>query len=129
MREEIFGPILPVLSIKNADDAIAKINDRDRPLALYWFGEDARARDYILRNTVSGGVTVNDTMWHVAQENLPFGGVGKSGMGAYHGEAGFETFSHMKPVFYQSRFSSGGALHPPYSESTKKILSIVKKIS
>ncbi|MEO1137413.1 MAG: coniferyl aldehyde dehydrogenase [Pseudomonadota bacterium] len=128
MREEIFGPVLPILPISSTDDAIAHVNKGDRPLALYWYGEDTTARDRVLQNTVSGGVTVNDALWHVAQENLPFGGVGKSGIGAYHGEAGFDTFSHLKPVFYQSRFASGGLLHPPYTEKTDKILSFVRKI-
>lgn len=128
MKEEIFGPVLPVLSVASADDAIALVNAGDRPLALYWYGKDDDARDKVLQKTVSGGVTVNDALWHVAQENLPFGGVGKSGTGAYHGEAGFTTFSHMKPVFYQSRFSSGSILQPPYTEKTGKILSFIRKI-
>ena len=127
MKEEIFGPILPVLSIGSTDDAIAHVNKGDRPLALYWYGEDDKTRDKVLQKTVSGGVTVNDTLWHVAQENLPFGGVGKSGMGAYHGEAGFKTFSHMKPVFYQSRFSSAAMLHPPYTAKTDKLISLLRK--
>ncbi|WP_375204210.1 coniferyl aldehyde dehydrogenase [Hyphococcus sp.] len=127
MKEEIFGPILPILPAQSAADAIDHINRGDRPLALYWYGEDSAARDKVLQNTVSGGVTVNDALWHVAQENLPFGGVGKSGVGAYHGEAGFNTFSHLKPVFYQSRFSSGAMLHPPYTEKTTKILSLLRK--
>ncbi len=128
MKEEIFGPILPVLPVESEDKAIAHINGTSRPLALYWYGTDNEARDRVLQKTVSGGVTVNDALWHVAQENLPFGGVGHSGIGAYHGEAGFETFSHMKPVFYQSRFASGALLHPPYTENTDKILSFVRKI-
>lgn len=128
MREEIFGPILPVLSVSSQEDAVSHINDGDRPLALYWYGEDAQARDRVLLETVSGGVTVNDALWHVAQEHLPFGGVGKSGVGAYHGETGFETFSHMKPVFYQSRFANAALLHPPYTEKTDKIISMVRKI-
>ena len=128
MREEIFGPILPILSVATADDAIAHVNAGDRPLALYWYGKDDDARDRVLQKTVSGGVTVDGALWHVAQENLPFGGVGKSGIGAYHGEAGFTTFSHMKPVFYQSRFSSGSILQPPYTEKTGKILSFIRKI-
>ena len=128
MQEEIFGPILPVLPIASADEAIAYVNKHDRPLALYWYGEDDPARDRVLRRTVSGGVTVNDALWHVAQEHLPFGGVGKSGIGAYHGEAGFNTFSHLKPVFYQSRFSSGAMLHPPYTKKTDRIVSLVRKI-
>ena len=128
MREEIFGPVLPVLSVSNADDAIGRVNGGDRPLALYWFGDDDAARDKVLTHTVSGGVTVNDTLMHVAQEHLPFGGVGKSGSGAYHGEKGFETFSHMKPVFYQSRFSGGKRLQPPFSAATMKTLNLLKKI-
>lgn len=128
MKEEIFGPVLPILSVASADDAIAHVNAGDRPLALYWYGKDDDARDRVLQKTVSGGVTVNDALWHVAQENLPFGGVGKSGIGAYHGETGFTTFSHMKPVFYQSRFSSGSILQPPYTEKTGKILSLIRKI-
>ena len=128
MREEIFGPILPVLSVASREDAVAHVNDGERPLALYWYGEDTETRDRVLHETVSGGVTVNDSLWHVAQEHLPFGGVGKSGLGAYHGEAGFETFSHMKPVFYQSRFASASLLHPPYTAKTDKIISMVRKI-
>ena len=128
MKEEIFGPILPILTVDSHEDAIAHINAGDRPLALYWYGKDNDVRDQVLQKTVSGGVTVNDTLWHFAQENLPFGGVGKSGIGAYHGEAGFVAFSHMKPVFYQSRFSSGGKLRPPYGPQTEKILSFVRKI-
>lgn len=128
MKEEIFGPILPVLSSASAGDAIAHINAGERPLALYWYGGDNDARDRVLQQTTSGGVTVNDALWHVAQEHLPFGGVGKSGVGAYHGEIGFETFSHLKPVFYQSRFANASLLYPPYTEKTDKILSFVRKI-
>ena len=128
MREEIFGPILPVLSVAAREDAVAHVNAGERPLALYWYGEDSETRDRVLHETVSGGVTINDALWHVAQEHLPFGGVGKSGLGAYHGEAGFETFSHMKPVFYQSRFASASLLHPPYTAKTDKIISMVRKI-
>lgn len=128
MKEEIFGPVLPVLSVSGREEAISHVNKGDRPLALYWFGEDARARDEVLARTIAGGVTVNDTLWHVAQETLPFGGVGKSGIGAYHGEKGFETFSHMKPVFYQSKFASNKMLYPPFSEKTDKLLKMVRKI-
>jgi len=128
MKEEIFGPVLPVIGVTGREEAIAHVNKGDRPLALYWFGEDKAARDDVLRRTIAGGVTVNDTLWHVAQENLPFGGVGKSGIGAYHGRQGFETFSHMKPVFYQSRFASNKLLYPPFSEKTDKLLNMVRKI-
>jgi coniferyl-aldehyde dehydrogenase len=128
MREEIFGPVLPILGVAGREDAIARVNAGDRPLALYWFGADAAARDDTLRRTIAGGVTVNDTLWHVAQENLPFGGVGKSGIGAYHGQKGFETFSHMKPVFYQSRFASSKMLYPPFSSRTDRLLNMVRKV-
>ncbi|MEQ1931079.1 MAG: coniferyl aldehyde dehydrogenase [Parvularculaceae bacterium] len=127
MQEEIFGPVLPVLSSAAPDQAIEFVNKGDRPLALYWFGKNDAARDKVLRETVSGGVTVNDTLWHFAQEHLPFGGVGKSGQGAYHGEAGFRTFSHMKPVFYQQG-SSGAMMHPPYTEKTARIVSLARKL-
>lgn len=128
MKEEIFGPVLPVLGVAGREEAISHVNKGERPLALYWFGEDKTARDDVLTRTIAGGVTVNDTLWHVAQENLPFGGVGKSGIGAYHGEKGFETFSHMKPVFYQSKFASNKMLYPPFSEKTDKLLKMVRKI-
>ncbi len=127
MQEEIFGPILPVLTASSRDEAIARINAGERPLALYWFGEDKAAEADVLRRTVSGGVTVNDTLWHVAQEHLPFGGVGESGVGAYHGDAGFETFSHMKPVFRQSKFSSGRMIDPPYTTRTSQIIGLLRK--
>lgn len=128
MEEEIFGPILPVLGVTDLDDTISMINDNERPLALYWFGEDAKVRDIILEKTIAGGVTINDTLWHVAQENLPFGGVGASGQGAYHGDTGFETFSHMKPVFYQSKFANAGALRPPFNSKTDKVINLFRKI-
>jgi coniferyl-aldehyde dehydrogenase len=128
MKEEIFGPVLPVIGVGGREEAIAHVNKGDRPLALYWFGEDKAARDDVLSRTIAGGVTVNDTLWHVAQENLPFGGVGKSGIGAYHGEKGFETFSHMKPVFYQSKFASSKMLYPPFSEKTDRLLKMARKI-
>ena len=128
MKEEIFGPVLPILSVEGTQGAIDHVNAHERPLALYWFGENDEARDNVLKRTVAGGVTINDTLWHFAQENLPFGGVGKSGMGANHGAAGFDAFSHMKPVFYQSRFVNGGLLYPPYTEKTGKLLSFIRKI-
>lgn len=106
MQEEIFGPILPVLPYDRLDDAIGYINARPRPLALYWFGSNTGARDQVLHRTVSGGVTVNDTLMHIAHENLPFGGVGDSGWGAYHGETGFLRFTQQKPVLFQSHWAA-----------------------
>jgi coniferyl-aldehyde dehydrogenase len=121
-REEIFGPILPVFAYDSADDAIAFVNARERPLALYWFGTDVTARDQILRETVSGGVTINDCLLHLAQESQPFGGVGASGTGAYHGEWGFRTFSKQKPVFLRRRLSMTGLTRPPYRKAFDRVL-------
>ncbi len=103
MQEEIFGPILPVVAYDRIDDAIAYVNARPRPLALYYFGARGADLNAVLSRTVSGGVTVNNTAFHVVQEDLPFGGVGPSGMGQYHGRAGFDTFSKLKPVYLDGR--------------------------
>ena len=127
MSEEIFGPILPVLSYRKLDEAIATINAAPRPLALYWFGSDTAARDHVLQHTVSGGVTVNDTLLHVAHENLPFGGVGESGWGAYHGETGFLRFTQQKPVLLQSRFAMGSLFYPPYGQRFDRIMGLLKR--
>ena len=129
MREEIFGPILPVLSYSRLEDAIAYINEHDRPLALYWFGRDRKDLQAVLEQTLSGGVTVNDCLWHVAQEALPFGGVGASGSGSYHGEHGFRTFSHVKPVFLQSAHSGVSLMSPPYGRTFRMLERWVRKIS
>lgn len=129
MREEIFGPVLPIVEYADLDDAIARVNRRERPLALYWFGRDAARRDRVLRETVSGGVTVNDCLWHLAQENQPFGGVGPSGIGAYHGKWGFDTFSKHKPVFHQTRWNGTGLFHPPYGKTFDRLLSILSRIA
>src|SRR5882757_5165741 len=114
MQEEIFGPLLPVKTYRDLDDALGYIAQHPRPLALYYFDYHAGRIDEILHATISGGVTINDVIYHVAQNNLPFGGVGSSGMGCYHGQAGFETFSQKKSVFVQSRFTSLSFLRPPY---------------
>ncbi len=128
MQEEIFGPLLPVVASETLDDALTTIQKGDRPLALYWFGENKANRDKVLRESISGGVSVNETAWHVVQEDIPFGGVGPSGMGAYHGEAGFQSFSHMKGVFIQSKWSQGKNLFPPYTDKTRKMIGLMKKI-
>lgn len=127
MTEEIFGPILPVLTYHSLPDVVAYINERPRPLALYWFGTDSNARDLVLRQTVSGGVTVNDTLLHIAHHNLPFGGVGDSGWGAYHGEAGFLRFTQQKPVFVQSRWAMGHLFYPPYGERFQQVMGLLKR--
>jgi coniferyl-aldehyde dehydrogenase len=127
MQEEIFGPLLPVVASETLDDALDTIQQGERPLALYYFGEDKAKRDRVLSESISGGVSINETAWHVVQEDMPFGGVGPSGMGAYHGEAGFESFSHLKGVFIQSKFSQGKNLFPPYTDKTQKMLGLMRK--
>ena len=127
MDEEIFGPILPVVPYDGMDDAINFINLRPRPLALYWFGTDGAARDRLLSRTVSGGVTVNDTLMHVAHEGLPFGGVGESGWGSYHGESGFLRFTQQKPVLVQSRWAMGWLFYPPYGPRFKRVMGLLKR--
>ncbi|WP_448664879.1 coniferyl aldehyde dehydrogenase [Sphingomonas sp. CJ20] len=124
MQEEIFGPILPVRSYHHIDGAIGEVNRRDRPLALYYFGRDAGERRQVLDRTISGGVTLDDVIFHVSQEELPFGGIGPSGMGAYHGEVGFRTFSHARAVFRQSRLDVGklSGMKPPYGDATRKTI-------
>jgi coniferyl-aldehyde dehydrogenase len=127
MQEEIFGPVLPVVPYDGADDALAYVNGRDRPLALYWFGVDRAARDRFLAGTVSGGVTVNDCLLHVAQENQPFGGVGASGTGAYHGHWGFRALSKEKPVYRQTRLSGLDLLLPPYGATFARVIGLVRR--
>ena len=126
LREEIFGPILPVLPCDDGDEAIRYVNARPRPLALYWFGTDTAARDRVLARTVSGGVTVNDTLMHIVHDNLPFGGVGESGWGAYHGEAGFLRFTQQKAVLVQSRWSAGAMIYPPYGERFRRMMKLLR---
>jgi acyl-CoA reductase-like NAD-dependent aldehyde dehydrogenase len=116
MREEIFGPILPVISYRDLDEAIALVNARPKPLALYFFSQDRNKQRRVLRETSSGGVCINTTMLQESTQTLPFGGVGNSGMGAYHGKFGFDTFTHHKGVFDQ-RLPLDMVLRPPYHDS------------
>jgi coniferyl-aldehyde dehydrogenase len=129
MQEEIFGPVLPVLGYRDAAEAIAFVNARDRPLALYWFGKDRAARDEVLARTISGGVTINDCLFHFAQINQPMGGVGASGTGVYHGEWGFRTFSKLKPVFYRSKFNRLADLYPPYGGKIARLEKMMRFMS
>ena len=124
MQEEIFGPLLPVRAYREIDEAIDYINVRDRPLGLYYFGTDAAERDRVIDRTTAGGVTVNDVVMHFAQEELPFGGIGPAGMGAYHGHDGFREFSHRKSVFHQMKRDIGPLrmLRPPYGAGIAKFL-------
>jgi coniferyl-aldehyde dehydrogenase len=125
MQDEIFGPILPLVEYGALDEAIAYVNARPRPLALYYFDRDSARIGEVVGRTTSGGVTVNDTLMHIAQEELPFGGVGPAGMGAYHGKAGFDNFSHLKGVFQQSRLNAGGLLNPPYGKTIERLLGVL----
>ncbi|ARK48898.1 coniferyl aldehyde dehydrogenase [Burkholderia pseudomallei] len=127
MQEEIFGPLLPIVPYDTLDDAIAYVNARPRPLALYLFDEDRTTIERVMRDTISGGVTVNDTLMHIACGTLPFGGVGASGMGAYHGYDGFVTFSKMKPVLTQPRLNTRAMIAPPYGKRFAAILKLMLK--
>ena len=124
MQEEIFGPILPVMTYDRIETAIDYVNTHDHALALYYFGADSTEEGQVLSRTISGGVTVNDCVMHVAMETLPFGGIGPSGMGYYHGFDGFKTFSHGKSVFHQTRFNIAKlvGMMPPYGEKTQKTI-------
>jgi coniferyl-aldehyde dehydrogenase len=124
MQEEIFGPVLAVKSYAQLDETISYVNDHDRPLGLYYFGTDQKEVDQVLGETTSGGVTLNDVLMHISQENLPFGGVGPSGTGSYHGEDGFRSFSHTKAVFRQAKFNPAEklGLRPPYGDKLMNLL-------
>ncbi len=122
MQDEIFGPLLPVVPYDGIDDAISYVNARPRPLALYYFGYNKAEQRRILQQTHSGGVCINDTLLHVAQDDLPFGGVGPSGMGHYHGHDGFLTFSKAKGVFIKQRFNAARMIYPPYGKGLQKLI-------
>jgi coniferyl-aldehyde dehydrogenase len=121
MTEELFGPILPVVPYDTVDEAIAFINARPRPLALYCFSHDGAERDALLRRTHSGGVSVNDWGWHVVNHDAPFGGIGNSGMGTYHGVEGFRELSHAKTVYQRQRFFPIGLFYPPYGGTLQRL--------
>lgn len=121
MQEEIFGPLLPVMTYKSVDQAVDYINEHDRPLGLYYFGEDRAEQERVLTRTISGGLTTNDVVFHVSMEDLPFGGVGPSGMGSYHAIEGFREFSHGRAVYHQPKIDIAklGGLKPPYGKATE----------
>ena len=127
LQDEIFGPVLPLVGYASLDEAIAWINARPRPLALYLFERQRATIDKVMAETVSGGVTVNDTLLHAGVDSLPFGGVGASGMGAYHGEEGFRTFSHLKPVLMRARISLLPWLYPPFGPRAERLLRMPRK--
>lgn len=124
-HEEIFGPVLPIFPYSDIGDAIAYVNARARPLALYYFGADDQDRRMVLSRTTSGNVTINGTIMHIAQDDLPFGGVGASGMGAYHGVEGFRTLSHAKGIYEQGRWNLSNLLHAPFRQPIDIILNMM----
>ena len=124
MKEEIFGPILPIMSYRDLNQVINDINKQPKPLALYLFTSDKRVEKKVLNEISSGGVSINDTILHLANSNLPCGGVGNAGMGAYHGEESFRTFSHRKSVLKKSRVLNTTLMYPPYSD---KKLMVIKR--
>ncbi len=130
LQEEIFGPLLPIKTYKNFDETIRYVNSNPRPLALYYFGKDSKEERDVLDGTTSGGVCLNDVIMHIMQEDLPFGGVGPAGMGAYHGHDGFKNFSHAKSVYKQAGVNVGklGGMLPPYGAATEKTIKMQTKL-
>ena len=122
MQDEIFGPLLPLVPYDSLDDALAYINQRPRPLALYYFGYARAEQEHVLQHSHSGGVCLNDTLLHVAQDDLPFGGIGPSGMGHYHGHEGFLTFSKAKAVLAKQRLNAARLIYPPYGKALQRLV-------
>ena len=127
MQREIFGPILPLVPYRQLDEVITRINAGPRPLAIYPFSNDRAIIDRLIERVMSGGVTVNDALLHVGQDDLPFGGVGDSGMGHYHGQEGFHTFSKLRPVFHQARWSGLKMLMPPYGKTAERLIRFITR--
>ena len=131
LQPEIFGPVLPVRGYRSLDDAIGYVNENPRPLALYVFSNETGTQEQVVSQTTSGGVSINDTLMHYLQDDMPFGGVGPSGMGSYHAQEGFDTFSHLKPVFRQrgvGSFTGAKLLYPPYGPVAHTVLRVMRKI-
>jgi aldehyde dehydrogenase (NAD+) len=122
MDDEIFGPVLPIITVDDLDGALAEIRSRPHPLALYLFSTSVDEQQQVLAATHSGGVLINHTLLHLAAEDLPFGGIGESGMGSYHGRAGFDTFSHLRPVMWRPMRPDPRLLYPPYGRLKKRLL-------
>ncbi|MCH9733587.1 MAG: aldehyde dehydrogenase family protein, partial [Actinomycetia bacterium] len=124
MQEEVFGPVLPIITVRDTDDAIRFVNNREKPLALYVFAEDRQVQDRVIAHTSAGGVTVNHTVLHISHGGMPFGGVGASGMGAYHGKWGFDTFSHLKPVLKKATWIDPPITSAPYRGWKRRALDL-----
>jgi coniferyl-aldehyde dehydrogenase len=127
MQEEIFGPLLPVRTYRNLDEVISYVNSKDRPLGFYFFTNDKQVEEKLLYNTISGGVTINNCVLHVAQHDMPFGGIGASGMGEYHGHEGFLQFSKLRPVFTAPRLSTLQMLYPPYTKLHTRVFNLLMR--
>lgn len=129
MEEELFGPLLPIRTYREFEETISYINSKPRPLAAYYFGQDKQEEEALVARTTSGGICINDVIMHVMQEELPFGGVGPSGMGAYHGFKGFQTFSHAKSVYRQASLNVAklGGMLPPYGKATESTIKMQLK--
>ncbi len=128
MEEELFGPVLPVLTFQSRDEVYRQLRAGPKPLALYLFAEDKAVVEEVLASTTAGGSCINNVLLHLAHPNLPFGGVGESGLGSYHGERGFQAFSHERSVFFQKGPNVGQMLFPPYGERHHKRLSWLRKL-
>ena len=122
MQQDLFGPVLPQVAAESLDAAIAYVNDRPHPLALYLFSDSGAQQQQVFQSTLAGGVSVNETLMHIAQDGLPFGGVSPSGMGHYHGKFGFDTTSKLKPVFRQPRINGLGLFSPPYGAFFSRVI-------
>ena len=127
MKDEIFGPILPIMPYRDLEGAVAYVNSRPRPLALYFFGPAGPGRRMVLERTTSGGVSINETNLHYAQDDIPFGGVGPSGMGAYHGHEGFKALSHAKGVFEQATFNLTDTVRPPFGRLVERVVGFMMR--
>ncbi len=125
MQEEVFGPLLPLIPYDRLDEAVHVIKALPVPLVLYWFGTQAQRRDYVLARTRSGSVSINETVLHAGVQALPFGGIGASGLGRYHGKAGFDAFTHERPIFHQARWSITKLLRPPFGQRAERILKLL----
>ena len=128
MRDEIFGPLLPIKPYDQIEEAISYINANERPLALYLYSNDKQVQEKVIYNTLSGGMCINDSVFHVAQHDMPFGGIGNSGMGHYHGREGFIEFSKLRPIFKQAPVSGILALAPPYGKTFEKMFQLMLKL-
>ncbi len=127
MQDEIFGPLLPIKPYDDVNEVINYINEHERPLALYIYSNDSQLQQTFIDKTMSGGICIKDSMLHVAQDDMPLGGIGNSGMGHYHGVEGFNEFSKLRPIFKQAKKAAGLALAPPYGESFDKMTKTIIK--